>query len=217
MDARKLLKMFGEATKGDTVEDEAEQIAKPETQIAGATTAPKKNVDVKVVAPKYDPEQMAIANKTGRVKGLIGSNPVVSRYVQANVDKGAKILDFGAGKFARQTTALREQGFNVDAYDFGSNNTENHISYPAAGAYDVVFASNVMNVQSSEAMLISTLKEVRSFLKDNSSNLICNFPPDPCKIEPKLPAGQQRKRFEAILSKLFSRVDKQGPVYICGK
>ena len=134
----------------------------------------------------YDEEKIKIANSTSRTNGASAINKdgtirsVVGRYVMDNIDKKASILDFGAGKDAVQTKALRDNGFeDVTAYDFGVN-VKDGIHDPNAlnKKYDVVFASNVLNVSTDEDMLRETLRDIKKAAK---KTIIFNYPGSPRK------------------------------------
>ena len=140
----------------------------------------------KLFLKEYDEEKIKIANKTARASGASALNKdgsirsVVGRYVLDNISKDASILDFGSGPAAVQTLALRDAGFkNVSAYDFGVN-TRDGIQDPDAlnKKYDVVFASNVLNVSSDEEMLRETLRDIKKAAKNE---IIFNYPSSPRK------------------------------------
>lgn len=146
----------------------------------------------------YDEEKVAIANRTSRTSGASALNKdgtirsVVGRYVLDNIDRKSSILDFGAGKDAVQTQALKQNGFeNVTAYDFGVN-VKNGVHDPNAlnKKYDVVFASNVLNVSSDEEMLRETLRDIN---KAAAKTIIFNYPSSPRK------AGLSTKEVEDII------------------
>lgn len=133
-------------------------------------------------------EEIKIANATSRSNGASARNKdgsiraIVPRYVADNVNKHESILDFGAGKGAVHTKWLRKEGFNVTAYDFGENCIEGlHDKNALQKRYDVIMASNVLNVCSSEHMLYETLKQISYSLKTGGI-LICNFPASPRKL-----------------------------------
>lgn len=140
----------------------------------------------KLFLKEYDEEKIKIANKTARASGASALNKdgsirsVVGRYILDNVSKDASILDFGSGPAAVQTLALRDAGFkNVSAYDFGVN-TRDGIQDPDAlnKKYDVVFASNVLNVSSDEEMLRETLRDIKKAAKNE---IVFNYPSSPRK------------------------------------
>ena len=145
-----------------------------------------KKLKEKLFLKEYDEEKIKIANKTARSSGASALNKdgsirsVVGRYILDNVSKDSSILDFGSGPAAVQTLALRDAGFkNVSAYDFGVN-TRDGIQDPDAlnKKYDVVFASNVLNVSSDEEMLRETLRDIKKAAKNE---IVFNYPSSPRK------------------------------------
>ena len=138
----------------------------------------------------YTLEEIKVANSTSRSGGAtaIGKDgtikAIVPIFVQKNVDKQCSVLDFGAGKAAMHTKWLKDNGFkNVTAYDFGANSIEGVHDWTAlARKYDVVFASNVLNVQISMEMLMETLDNIWHVVK-NGGKFICNYPSSPRKMD----------------------------------
>ena len=133
--------------------------------------------------------EIKIANSTSRTNGASAKNKdgsiraIVPRYVAENIDKDEHILDFGAGKGAVHTKWLREEGFNVTAYDFGENCIEGlHDKNALRRQYDVVMASNVLNVCSSQQMLEETLRQISQSLKVGGV-FVCNYPASPRKLD----------------------------------
>ena len=134
-------------------------------------------------------QEIKIANATSRSNGASAKNKdgsiraIVPRYVAEHVGKEDSILDFGAGKGALHTKWLREQGFDVTAYDFGDNCVEGlHDKDALSKQYKVIMASNVLNVSSSLEMLKETLQQIYNSLSKGGS-LICNYPSSPRKME----------------------------------
>jgi hypothetical protein len=106
-------------------------------------------------SPLFREEDMAIANATSRSRGAVGAKAVVPKAARELIQEGDRVLDFGAGKDAMHTKMLREEGFDVTAHEFGDNQKPG-IHDPEAlekGPYDLVYASNVINVQNSDEML----------------------------------------------------------------
>lgn len=66
-------------------------------------------------------DYVKLVNATYRATGSIGPKAVVPKLVPGVAKKTDKILDFGAGTKAIHTMALRQQGYNVTAYDIGAN------------------------------------------------------------------------------------------------
>lgn len=128
---------------------------------------------------QYSDEEISIANATCRDSGAVGKNAIVPRFVADMAEPGDSILDFGAGPKAIHATALRNKGFSVDSIDFGSNlNPEVHNLKCFEIKYDIVFASNVLNVQSNLKMLKKTLLNISEMCADR---FVFNYPPSPRK------------------------------------
>lgn len=148
-------------------------------------------------------EEIRVANSTSRSNGASAKNKdgsvraIVPRYVSSFVSKNETILDFGAGKDAIHTKWLRDQGFNVTAYDFGDNCIEGlHDKNALSKQYKVVMGSNVINVSSSYDMLLETLKQIYDSL-EYGGTLIMNYPASPRKMN--LMAGD----LENIIENMF--------------
>ena len=149
-------------------------------------------------------QEKNIAMKTSRSNGASAINKdgtiraVVPIFVQKNVDKSKSILDFGAGKDMVHTKWLNQNGFNCTAYDLWLNNGN-----VLNKKYDVVFASNVLNVQSSLQMLFETLNQIKQAM-NNNGEFICNYPQSPRKMDLK---GTD---IEEILLSMFDSVERVG-------
>jgi hypothetical protein len=126
-------------------------------------------------------EETKLVNATARHAGVVGKNAVIPRYIINHPwMKGYKILDFGAGPKAIHTLMLRENGYDVDAYDIGDNKTDLHIDEEGKEeAYGLVFASNVLNVQPTLQALHETLAKIAWFTNELA---VMNCPPKPRKI-----------------------------------
>lgn len=140
----------------------------------------------------FSVEEIKIANATSRSSGASAINKdgsiraIVPRYVSEHINKEDSLLDFGAGKSAVHTKWLREKGFNVTAYDFGDNCIEGlHDKNALQKQYKVIMASNVLNVCSSEHMLITTLMQIGNSLAEGGI-FICNYPASPRKLDWKV-------------------------------
>ena len=129
------------------------------------------------------PDEIEKANRSSRSSGAVGPNAVTPRmvlqYIKDSGNRDVKILDFGSGKDAKHTYALRDLGLDVTAHDFHSNIRDEHHDPNALNRqYDIIFASNVLNVQGSEMMLRRTIQDVMTALKDDGV-FIANFPGSP--------------------------------------
>ncbi len=138
---------------------------------------------------KFTEQEIKIANATSRSNGASAINPngtmraMVPNFIFKNIEdyRDKTILDFGAGKDAIHTKWLREQGLNIIAYDFGDNCVEGiHDKDALRKRYDVIFASNVLNVQSSNIMMDTTLYQIKTSLK-RGGIFIFNYPSKPRK------------------------------------
>lgn len=131
-------------------------------------------------------EEIQIANATSRSSGATARNKdgtlraVVPKYVESVARKEDKILDYGAGKWAIHTLYLREKGFDCTAYDFGDNVKYIHDRDALERQYDIVFASNVLNVCSTAHMLVRTTMEIWMATKDGGYAIV-NYPSSPRK------------------------------------
>ena len=147
---------------------------------------------------EFDREAVEIANRTSRSRGAVGAKAVTPRVVRNLAKKSDKILDFGAGKDAAHAEALRADGYDVTAHEFGSNVREG-LHDPDAlrhGPYSMAYASNVLNVQSSEAMLKKTLTQIHRALR-NGGAFIGNFPGSPRKM-PNFTSAQMAAAIEDV-------------------
>ena len=143
----------------------------------------KKELITEMSYTDISPEEIMRANKSSRGSGAVGPKALTPRmvlqYIKDTGNKDIKILDFGSGKDAKHTYALRELGLDVTAHDFHSNiNDEHHDPNALERVYDIVFASNVLNVQGSENMMRRTIEDVLNSMS-NDSIFIANFPTSP--------------------------------------
>lgn len=166
--------------------------------------------------------EIQIAKATSRSAGASALNKdgtiraVVPLFVERNIDKGEAILDFGAGKGATSTKYLLSKGFDVTAYDLWCGDGDKLLDENALNRqYDVVFASNVLNVQSSKEMLIETLTQIYKATKDGGE-FICNYPSNPRKM------NVAANDIAMIIKEVFGNVKKVGgtmsaPIWIMKK
>ena len=129
------------------------------------------------------PEEIERANRSSRSSGAVGPKAITPRmvlkYIEDTGNKDIKILDFGSGKDAKHTYALRDLGLDVTAHDFSANiRDEHHDPNALDREYDIVFASNVLNVQGSEDMMRRTIEDVLKTMNEGSV-FIANFPSSP--------------------------------------
>ena len=158
----------------------------------------------------FNEMEIKIANATSRSNGASAINKdgsiraIVPKYVAEHINKEDSLLDFGAGKSAVHTKWLREQGFNAVAYDFGDNLIEGvHDKDALSKQYKVIMASNVLNVQSSLDMLLTTLNQIYNSL-ESGGEFICNYPASPRKL--LLAASDLREILQSIFKGRIERV-----------
>lgn len=168
-------------------------------------------------------EEIKAANATSRSNGASAKNKdgsvraIVPRYVVGHIDKGDSILDFGAGKGAVHTKWLREEGFNITAYDFGENCIDGlHDKDALNKQYKVIMASNVINVSSSLDMLMETLNQINNSLEPGGT-FIVNYPSSPRKMN--LNANEMGRMIQNIFGGLVTRVGgtSSAPLWIVYK
>ena len=128
---------------------------------------------------------------------------------------GGNILDFGSGPDAIHTKMLREDGFRVTAYDFGDNVTDEVDADALSRSYEVVLASNVLNVQEEE-LIEATLNQLFDAVKPGGC-LIWNYPSSPRYMG--LSARQMIQRVMSLGFVASRRIGgtSSGPVYLCWK
>lgn len=158
----------------------------------------------------FNAMEIKIANATSRSGGASAINKdgsiraIVPRYVAEHINKEDSVLDFGAGKGAVHTKWLREEGFNVTAYDFGDNCIEGlHDKNALQKQYTVIMCSNVLNVQSSLDMLLETLHQIDNSLEPGGK-FVCNYPASPRKT--LLAASDLKEILQSIFKGKIERV-----------
>ena len=155
----------------------------------------------------FTEKEIREANKTARSNGASAINldgtirAIVPNFIYKNIDKyrDKTILDYGSGKDPIHTKWLKGQGFDVTPYDFGENCIEGiHDKNALDKRYDVIFASNVLNVQSSDVMMETTLCQIYKALK-KGGKFIFNYPKTPRKLD--MPEWE----LITLVSELFDR------------
>ena len=115
--------------------------------------------------------------KTSR-KGIISENAIVPKLVSEVIKRGSitvnNILDFGCGENLVHVNKLSKlfPQINFEGYDIGFN-------YPESRKYDLIFASNVLNVQTNFYELLTTLQEIYSLQNSKITYVIVNYPKNP--------------------------------------
>lgn len=159
-------------------------------------------------------KDLQIVNSTARYKGPTVVNAVVPIFVEKYAKDDDAILDYGAGYEAIHTMYLRSKGLYVTAYDVGNNvNPDIHKKDALKFIYDVIFASNVLNVLPSDKLVEDCIVEIAATL-DYSGLFICNFPNSPRK------SNLTFKEVQSLLLSYFDDVEieknhKGSSVFIC--
>jgi hypothetical protein len=154
-------------------------------------------------------------NATARSAGAVGARALVPRKVRELAAYDVTILDYGSGPKAMHTLGLRDDGYsNVTAHELGGNLTSVHDPDALTREYDVVMASNVLNVQPTLLDLARVVGELRCATKSGGL-LVCNFPASPRKCE-----GTDADHVRRLLMACFELVEriggtKQAPVFLC--
>ena len=116
-----------------------------------------------------------------------------------------RILDYGSGKHRTHARRMMRDfpDVQVDCYDIGANYTPEHVTVPFEAAYNLVYASNVLNVQPNLAQLRYVLNSMEYACKRGGA-IVFNFPEDPRKSDVSTSA------FEELLLELFGHFDTHG-------
>jgi hypothetical protein len=134
----------------------------------------------------FSDEEKETAIKTEMGNAAFAMRALVPRKVieilsEMPLSLEAEILDFGCGKKMRHTKELRDMGHKVFGYDFAIEGSEKFL----ARQFDIVFASNVLNIQSTQTMLTKTILQLFDIVK-RGGLLVFNFPPNPRKNDAKI-------------------------------
>lgn len=166
-----------------------------------------------MLAPTLAPE-IVIANATARAAGAVGEFALVPAFAAKVTKPGVRMLDYGAGPKALHTLRLRELGHTVVAYDFGDNLIPGlHDPYALAFRYGTVFASNVVNVADTEALLLRTLDEIAAAVAPDGTAIL-NLPASPRK---RAWSGTVRdeERLGRLLFERFRLVRRLPRLWVC--
>jgi hypothetical protein len=169
----------------------------------------------------FKQKDIDVANATSRTNGAVGANAIVPRKVREYLsmfnNKDGMILDFGAGKHAAHAQALIADGYKVLAHEFGDNiDPRVHCELALMNKYDVVYASNVLNVQSSIKMARATIAQIANVTNEEGV-FFANYPTSPRKSD------MTPKRMIQLLLEQFKNVIRvkgttaSAPVWMCSK
>lgn len=166
----------------------------------------------------YDPEQIKKANRSCRDSGAIGTSPKLLEILKG-LDPGQHliVLDYGAGKEARQAAELRTLGFDVTAHEFGANFDHAHHDPKALDRkYSLIYASNVLNVQGDLAMLRRMLLEIHACMTWDSV-FYCNYPRQPRYIPDLNDPGMQLELERGFSIVVKTPIPYNGTIFKCRK
>jgi len=136
---------------------------------------------------QFKEEEVSKVVKTSRSSGAVGPNAKVPKLIlDMAYDKTDWILDYGSGHKAIHTKMLRKAGYgNTWAHDFVKDSKADGMFVKdlisVKGKWDIIFASNVLNVQVSDEMLSTTLNEIWQ-LMNPFSIFVANYPKSPRKL-----------------------------------
>lgn len=139
-------------------------------------------------------------------------NQYIPKILPKYVEKNKTILDFGAGLDAFGTLSLRQKGYKVTAYDIGRNfNPAVHDANALGRKYDVVFCSNVINVQPSLTAIQRLVSSLKKRVK-TGGKFIFNYPPNPRKSDVTVSEldSYVRTQFPQV-----SRIASSPPTWMC--
>ena len=152
-------------------------------------------------------------NKTSRPDDYTS---VTTKFIMSTFspDENLTFLDYGAGKKATQTRKLIDAGYNVKAYDMGGNVTQFHDTKALNKEYDVVFASNVLNVQPTMPLIMQMLNEMNLSAK---KYIIMNYPSSPRKFRDYLIKNKEMKEIVEDILGMKVEVYNPNTIFVCKK
>jgi hypothetical protein len=137
----------------------------------------------------YSEQEIIDMNKTNRSNGAIGNNAIVPRLVEdilKRIDyRALVVLDYGAGKEAKHVLNLRKTGHIISGHEIGDNfNPDLHVANVMTMnvKFDLIYASNTLNVQPHERGVLAMLDDIHSHLKPGGW-FIANYPASPRKSD----------------------------------
>ena len=122
-----------------------------------------------------------------------------------------QVLDFGAGFGAPHAARLRAEfpQVNIVAWDFGRNfQSEVHDGAALGRRYDLVYASNVLNVQSTLHALTGTIAQI-AWVTASDGMAVANYPGSPRKM----PYEFGHQAMSELLWEFFRKVERIGGGY----
>lgn len=135
-------------------------------------------------------EEIKMVNATARTAGAVGAKALVPKAVlkllQAYFpnDPSVKVLDYGSGPTAQHAARLREEGYAVTAHEIGDNLRRGVHDFEAMDYYyNLVYASNVLNVLPTREALRAVVEEIRGVCGGTAGAglFVFNYPSSPRK------------------------------------
>jgi hypothetical protein len=179
--------------------------------------------DFKVMGATWRPSIGDPREAAAKIKE--GKGPLIPRWVYNYVDsqEDLHILDFGAGAGAVQVAALRELGYKIDGYEWppepGDNSKRSKQYYASVEAgllnpkaldqgWDMILASNVMNVQRSWGCFHVTMEDLKDLLDGRPhAEFVTNLASEPRVIWDKARA-EGYDELESLLVYHFEVVER---------
>lgn len=127
---------------------------------------------------------------TARAAGAVGNNPSTLRAVRDHLRKTPYkqpvcILDYGCGPARRHVHELQQwceaQGISATVYGLDLADSAEHQQKMLARTFNVVYASNVLNVQPNIPWLNYTLNQLKNYAQTGAT-VFANYPNNPRKL-----------------------------------
>lgn len=120
---------------------------------------------------EMDKRKKTLASTTLRVNALLPR--LIEYLISNNVIHPRSVLDFGCGDDFYHVKKLQEifPSIYFDGYDL-------NYQFPRPGDYDLIFASNVLNVQLRYCQILTFLNDIYN-LQSNRAYVFINYPREP--------------------------------------
>lgn len=157
----------------------------------------------------YTADELIAVTKTFRGNGAVGNGAIVPRLVAVMARPDDAILDYGCGKDRLHVNRLSESGFRVSGYDLSIPESKGALDT----WYDIVYASNVLNVQPTKAKISEVVDNIADCVK-NSGVFLVNYPESPRKSDATV------EEVESVLKTYYHNVlriagSDRAPVWKC--
>jgi hypothetical protein len=167
--------------------------------------------------PKVGIERSKSSSRAG---GAVGGDPLAYRVARTLILPHHSILDFGSGSHAVHTGKLRAAGHNVTAHDYHAV-AGLHDPDALKRRYDMVIASNVLNVQDDARQLATSLNDIANSVNPAGGMAVANFPHQPRYDAWKgMDIMTANRKLENALKRRFTHVERHPmgsntePIYI---